>query len=415
MSAFSNMCRPPRLGATTELVLCLQQPACCGGGSHGVAGPLPGGGCFQLGKRRGRRAAQARLYGWPLGATAGLQFAAPAVFDPASQRFYAATAAAGPAGAAAAPPVPPPAAQLLCWPRDLPPGPLDRGAERTALPRAVHSLHCVSDSAPAPRTAPEPPDAPGAAAADGGMAAEHGGPGVSTPGVFIVYSDGSVAVDTMYANGRTGSSEGAGPSGRRAAAAAAAGGRLAVVCSEPDGGASVTFYTAQARHRSMLRREFGRLGRWVWRTASACPVARSGGLSQHLLQALPRTCASCAARCQYQAGRGQGPGAVRRALPRVTRGCCCAGRRAAAVGRRRAGGAGGWRCGGRRQPRCRHPGAAVERRHAAVPARGAGRGAAGLAADPGACGARVLHHKRCVAQVAEEGVIGSGLATAMSA
>jgi hypothetical protein len=259
MSAFSSVCWPPKPGATTGLVLCLQRPACCGGGLQGVAGPLPGGGCLQLGKRGGRRAAQARLYGWPLGAAAGLQFAAPAVFDPASQRFFAAAAPAVPAGAAAAPPAPPPAAQLLCWPRDLPPGPLDRGAERTALPRPVHSLHCVSDSALPPRAAPELPDAPGAAAADGGAAAERGGPGASpsgagrAPGVFIVHSDGSVAVDTMYENGRTGSSEVAGPSGRRAAAAAAAGGRLVVVCGEPDGGASVTFYTAQVRDRAFCR------------------------------------------------------------------------------------------------------------------------------------------------------------------
>ncbi len=256
MSAFSNVCRPPRPGATTERVLCLQQPACCGGGSHGVAAPVPGGGCLQLGKCGGRCAAQARLYGWPLGAAAGLDFAAPAMFDPASQRFFAAAAPAGPAGAAAAPPAPPPAAQLLCWPRDLPPGPLDRGAERTALPRAVHSLHCVSDGAPPPRAAPELPNAPDAAAAAGGAAAERGSAGASTsgagpaPAVFIVHSDGSVAVDTMYVNGRTGSFEGAGPSGRRAAAAAAGGGRLAVVCGEPDGGASVTFYTAQARPRA---------------------------------------------------------------------------------------------------------------------------------------------------------------------
>jgi len=136
---------------------------------------------------------------------------------------------------------------------------------------------------------------------------------------------------------------------------------------------------------------------------------------QHLLQALPRPYASCAARCQRQAGRGQGPGAVRRALPRVTRGCCCAGRHAAAVGCRRAAGAGGWRCGGRRQPRRRHPGAAVERRHAAVPAHGAGRGAAGHAAYPGTLGVRARHNKRRVSRAAGEAVTGAGSAATLSA
>lgn len=209
---------------------------------------------------------QARLHGWPLGLLAALQFAAPAVFDSASQRFFAAVTAAGA--------LPSAASQLLSWPADMPAGPLERGAERTSLPRPVHSLHPVADAGTSTHLQPLQDNrlnpqllsnplvgtaalstAPGSVAyaepssaerASSDALASTSGRG-QRAGVFIVHSDGSVALDTTYTNGRVGALGGQGPPGRRVAAAAVGGGRLAVVCCDTDGGACVHFYSAQVR------------------------------------------------------------------------------------------------------------------------------------------------------------------------
>lgn len=212
--------------------------------------------------KRSTLCGQARVRGWPLGPLAAQQFAAPAVFDPASQRFFAAITLAGALTAA----------QLLSWPADLPAGPLERSAERTSLPRPVHSLHPVADAAArgqhgvrdtqahtagsdTPAGAAALPSATGASAAGADAAAGRSSGGVSTSGrdehacacVFIVHSDGSVALDATYAGGRSGSPGSQGSPGRRVAAAAVNRGRLAVVCTDADGSTHVAFHSAQAR------------------------------------------------------------------------------------------------------------------------------------------------------------------------
>ena len=203
---------------------------------------------------------QARVHGWPLGPRAALQFAAPAVFDPASQRFFAAITLAGASAAA----------QLFSWPADLPAGPLERSAERTSLPRPVHSLHPVADAAARGQHgdrdtqahtagSDEPavalPSAAGVSAAEADAAAGRSSGEASSSGrdeharacVFIVHSDGSVALDATYAGGRSGPPGAKGTPGRRVAAAAVNRGRLAVVCTDADGSTHVAFHSAQAR------------------------------------------------------------------------------------------------------------------------------------------------------------------------
>ena len=203
---------------------------------------------------------QARVHGWPLGPLAALQFAAPAVYDPASQRFFAAVTLAGA----------PAAAQLLSWPADLPAGPLERSAERTSLPRPVHSLHPVADATargqhgdrdtPAHTAGSNKPaavllSAAGASAAEADAAAGRSSGEASSSGrderasacVFIVHTEGSVALDAAYAGGRAGPQGAQGCPGRRVAAAAVNCGRLAVVCTDADGSAHVAFHSAQAR------------------------------------------------------------------------------------------------------------------------------------------------------------------------
>ena len=211
---------------------------------------------------RGTLCVQAHARGWPLGPLAALHFAAPAVFDPASQRFFAAVALTGALAAA----------QLLSWPADLPSEPLERSAERTSLPRPVHSLHPIADAAAReqqgdrdmqvhtagndrPAGAAALPSTTGASASEADAAAGRTSDGASSSGrdghasacVFIVHSDGSVALDTTYAGGRSGAPGGQAPPGRRVAAAAVSRGRLAVVCTDADGSACVALHSAQAR------------------------------------------------------------------------------------------------------------------------------------------------------------------------
>ena len=199
------------------------------------------------------------MHGWPLGPAAALQFAAPAVFDPASQRYFAAVTLAGALAAT----------QLLSWPADLPAGPLERSAERTSLPRPVHSLHPVADAAARGQhgerdtqvhtagsdKATALPSTTDASAVGADAAAGRSLGGASTSGrderagacVFIVHSDGSVALDATYAGGRSGGPGAQGSPGRRVASAAVDRGRLAVVCADADGSTHVAFHSAQAR------------------------------------------------------------------------------------------------------------------------------------------------------------------------
>ena len=203
------------------------------------------------------------MHGWPLGPAAALQFAAPAVFDQASQRFFAAVTLAGALAAA----------QLLSWSADLPAGPLERSVERTSLPRPVHSLHPVVYAAARgqhgdrdtqahtagsdePAGAAALPSTTGASAGDADAAAGRSLGGASTSGrdehasacVFIVHSDGSVALDATYAGGSSGPPGAQGPPGRRVAAATVNRGRLAVVVTDADGSTNVAFHSAQARY-----------------------------------------------------------------------------------------------------------------------------------------------------------------------
>lgn len=199
--------------------------------------------------------------------SSGLQITTPAVWDSGSELFYAAAQAVGNDSTSE------PFHVLVCWPAARangnatltpnhnqdgmasdPPGTEDRASDgrflmdthvrRIPLPRAVHSLWPIGPpSGPRSLAGGSDPDAPSTSgrAASGPAAAV---PRSSAAGVMIVHTDGSVALNTQYMNGKMRTVK---PCEGRVAAASGSHGLLAVVTVDSQLRHRAAIYAAQVR------------------------------------------------------------------------------------------------------------------------------------------------------------------------
>eukprot|EP00884_Botryococcus_braunii_P021569 jgi/Botrbrau1/8096/Bobra.0230s0021.1 len=144
------------------------------------------------------------------------QLVTPAVWDTRTQRFYATTKSVSPGPDSSI------SYLLLSWPahaalpdfqtpdqdhvQGMDEGPvvgvlLASNVTRTPLPRAVHSLWPVGSAggSGAPAKDADGPSTSGRGASNGADGAFWG----TNPGVVVVHSDGTVALNTQYMNGKT--------------------------------------------------------------------------------------------------------------------------------------------------------------------------------------------------------------------
>lgn len=196
----------------------------------------------------------------------GLQLTTPAVWDSGSQQFYAAAQAASPASNSDL------SYMLVCWPAHTSvtaiPTPdqncsvpltdplaaengatdakflMDRHVRKAALPRAVHSLWPLGPpwvpSSGAGGDDADGPSTSGRAASGPASAVPRG----TAAGVMIVHTDGSVALNTQYMNGRTRTVK---PGEGHVAAASGSHGLVAVVTVDSQKRHRAAIYAAQVR------------------------------------------------------------------------------------------------------------------------------------------------------------------------
>jgi hypothetical protein len=165
----------------------------------------------------------------------------PAVWDARTARYYTVAQASSPGDSAFA-------HYLLSWAATDPQEALDTVATRTALPRAVHSLWPLAPAAPdVPADSPAgDPDAPSTSGRAGRAPAPAGrGPG-AVAGVIIVHTDGSVALNTQYVNGR---SRHVRAGDGRVVGAAAGGGRVVVISVDGQRKYKAAIYAPKVRNK----------------------------------------------------------------------------------------------------------------------------------------------------------------------